>query len=83
MLQNGEFKNYTMDEELPAVYTDESGTYIIIDTAAGEAYLSDSAREFLNKVNVYYAKQEMLEEMYRCNYFAYRDIKEYVRKVSD
>lgn len=83
VLQNGEFKNYTMDEELPAVYTDESGTYIIIDTAAGEAYLSDSAREFLNKVNVYYAKQEMLEEMYRCNYFAYRDIKEYVRKVSD
>ena len=80
--QNGEFKNYTMNETLPAVYTDESGTYIIIDTSAGEAYLSDSVREFLNKVNVYYGKQEMLEEMYRCNYFAYRDIKEYVRKVS-
>ena len=81
--QNGVLKNYIMNETQPAVYTDDSGTYIIIDTSAGKAYLSDSVKEFLNKVNEYYGKQEKLEEMYRCNYFAYRDIKNYVRKVSD
>lgn len=80
--QDGETKEYTMSETEPGIYADESGNYIIVDTSAGKDYLCDSAKEFLEKVNVYYAKQDKLEEMYRCNYFAYRDIANYVRKIS-
>lgn len=45
-------------------------------------YLSAAVNDFLLKTSAYYSKQDILELMYRYDYFAYRDITDYVRKIS-
>ena len=52
------------------------------DGADDRDYLSDNVVKFLLDTSAYYDKQEMLELMYRYDYFKDRDITAYVRKVS-
>ena len=46
--------------------------------AGGSRYFSDACNAFVEGLLRYDEKQEMLEDMYRYDYFAYRDIADLV-----
>ena len=64
-------------EEEGPVYADENG-FICIRFAGGSRYFSDACNAFVEGLLRYDEKQEMLEDMYRYDYFAYRDIADLV-----
>lgn len=78
-LQNGKKVVYLLDQATEGIQVHESGKYIIIDIVQGASFIPDSAINFITKVNQYYYKQENLENMYRYDYFADRDIGLFVR----
>lgn len=45
-------------------------------------YLSEAANGFMLQLSAYYSKQDMLELMYAYDYFGYRDIGKFVRKIA-
>lgn len=54
---------------------------LVYSTSEYGEYLSGSVYDFLAEVSAYYLKQDYLEEMYALDYFAYRDIGNYVSKI--
>ena len=64
-------------EEEGPVYADENG-FICIRFAGGSRYFPDACNAFVEGLLRYDEKQEMLEDMYRYDYFAYRDIADLV-----
>lgn len=55
--------------------------YLVYSHDDYEHYLSGSVYEFLADVSAYYMKQDSLEEMYTSDYFAFRDIWNYIVKT--
>lgn len=82
VVRDGVTVEYPLPAEGGGIAVHESGKYIEIDISVGQKYLSDFAVDFLLKVNRYYEKRAKLEDMYRYDYFSYREIGDFVRKIS-
>ncbi len=85
----GEDVTFSAAEVDDLVYLSDAGDYVIFDLDAifrkdgGESeYLSDGVTAFLRRTSAYYQKQDMLEQMYGYDYFADRDIGDFVKKLS-
>ena len=85
----GEDVTFSAAEVDDLVYLSDAGDYVIFDLDAifrkdgGESeYLSDGVTAFLRRTSAYYQKQDMLEQMYEYDYFADRDIGDFVKKLS-
>ena len=79
--KSGGFVTYDASALKSFFYVQSFGDYIVLNTAAGSAYFSDAASDFLRKVVAYYAKQEIIEDMYQYDLFSYVSIDLCVRKV--
>ena len=49
----------------------------------GTVIMSDSVVQFLLETSDYYDKQDYLELIFKYDYFNYRDIDEFIRKVGE
>ena len=86
---DGQSVQFDADDVENFIYLSDSGDWIIFDLDAifrkdgGESeYLSDGVTAFLRRTSAYYQKQDMLEQMYEYDYFADRDIGDFVKKLS-
>lgn len=89
---DGEDVLFDQDDVNKLIYLSEEGDHVVFDLDAifreeeqsgnTQDYLSDAVNAFLLDTSEYYDRQDMLERMYKYDYFAYREIGDFVRKIS-
>ena len=77
----GETVSYSSADVSGGITFDRVSRYFSIDVEKAAGYLNDGAIEFFRKLSAYYEKQEIIEDIYEYDFFAYTDISLCLRAV--
>ena len=93
MTIDGQTVRFALSEVKNLVALTEQNDYILFDldkifrkaekSDDGKVIMSDSVVQFLLETSDYYDKQDYLELIFKYDYFNYRDIDEFIRKVGE
>ena len=84
VVQNGEWVQYDLSEtnDMVSTYSGSADYIMMVNTQENAEFFSDSMNAFLLATVEYYNKQDILELMYKTDYFATHSIDNFVVKIS-